>query len=154
MRIASSRPFQMLFSWYLCNQAESYGECTWKLRYIIHLSCRFCGHLQETILHMPDDFVWTHSYRLVHIIKINTLAQESESSLLKIAKFDVWIWRTVPFNSIPLDYHFQSTLISLEWEKKWKMTHSKCNKICRQTNRICLVIQDRSLNDTNNHSKI
>ena len=118
MRVGSPRPIQTLFSRYRCNRSESCGEYSRKLRYIMNPSCWFCGHPKETILHLLDDCPGTHSYRVEHNINLYTLAQESNSSMLKIAIFDAWIRRVVPFDQQPPGYRIHSVLNSLQHEKK------------------------------------
>jgi hypothetical protein len=135
-------------------RVESCGEYARKLKYIINPSCRFCGHSQETIFHLLDDCIGTDSYRQESNININTLTQEKESSLLKIARFDAWVRTAITYDSMPPGYRVQSTLNNLEKEIRKRKSDVECNDIHRPKMKNCLVIPDRSLNDTNIHTKI
>ena len=72
-RVDSPRPFQSLLSRYQCNRAESCGEYPRKLEYITDPSCWFCGHPQESILHLLDDCPGTSAYPAQHSLSTSLL---------------------------------------------------------------------------------
>ena len=126
------------------DSVESAGEYARRLDYTNNLSCRFCGDpAGETIPHLLTDCVGTSAYRSEHDLCLNTLTNESTSSLLKVARFDSWIRRTVNYDTRPPDYRIQSTLNQLEEQKKRKSDDEQCD--VRPRKRNCLVIPDSSL---------
>ena len=147
LRAASPRPFQTLFSRYRCDRVESAGEYPRRLNYINTPQCRFCGHPRETIPHLLDDCVATRAYCTQHNLSTDTLVHESPSSLLKIARFDAWVRRSLPFNTQPPGYRIQSTLNCLERKRNRNRDDEPMDSddVKRPTKRNCLVIPDSTL---------
>ena len=155
-RVASPRPLQTLLSRYRCNRVESCGEYPRKLKFIADPSCRFCGDPQETLLHLFTDCAGTCAYRQEHDISLNTLVQEAPSSQLKLANFDAWIRKTVPYDSQPPGYRIQCTLNQLARDRKRRRSDesNRDGENHRPTKRNCLVIPDSSLEGTTQRVKI
>lgn len=114
----------------------------------MHPSSRFCGHLQETIMHLLDDCAGTHNYWVVHNININTLTQESELNLLEIAKFDVWIYNSTFQCNASWLLNWFNTQFS-RTRKEMIMSNATSHDNGRPKKRKCLVIPDRSSSGRN-----
>jgi len=62
--------------------------------------CRFCGHSCETIVHLLDACPDTAAYCVTHGISFDTLVNETQENILRIAHFDASIWRARPWMSL------------------------------------------------------
>ena len=145
MRWHSPRPLQTLYSRYRCDWAEAVGTYPRRVKYINSPSCWFCGCPRETLSHLLEDCIGTRAYRDQHSLDSQTLASETPSALLKVAGFDSWIRRTLPFNTRPPSYRVQATLNQMREERKRsRYDDDTCQ---RPTKRNRLVIPDSSLDN-------
>jgi ribonuclease HI len=142
-RKASPRPQQSLHSQYRCDRVVSAGVYPRKLKYINNPSCRFCGYPRETISHLLDDCAGTRTYCSQHDLSTQTLVKESPSSLLKVAKFDDWIRKTVHYDSKPPGNRIRQSLGSMNTQPPPKRRKDKKQNI--RSKRNCLVIPDDTL---------
>jgi len=151
LRTDSPRPLQTLYSRYQCDRAEVAGTYPWRLNYINNPACRFCGCSRETLLHLFEDCFGTRSYRDQHSLNSQTLASETPAALLKVAEFDSWIRRTLPFNARPPSYRVQAALNQMKEERK-RNREDENDAYKRPIKRNRLVIPDSSLDNSAIHS--
>jgi hypothetical protein len=140
VRKASPRPLQTLHSQYRCDRVVSAGVYPRKLKYINNPSCRFCGYERETISHLLDDCVGTRAYCFEHDLSTQTLVNETPSSLLKVARFDNWIRKTLHYDTQPPNNRIRKTLDSMTAQPPPKRRKDEEHNV--RCKRNCLVIPD------------
>ena len=74
-----------------------------------------------------------------------TLVKESPSSLLKVAKFDDWIRKTVHYDSKPPENRIRQSLVSMNTQPPPKRRKDEKQNV--RSKRNCLVIPDDTLDD-------
>ena len=77
-------------------------------------ACQLCGHPEETLAHLLLDCICTAAYRANHGISAATLTDESADNILRLAQFDNWLRRVLPFDIRPPDHGLGTLLARLQ----------------------------------------
>ena len=91
LRATMPRSLQTLFSWYRYDRSESIRKYPRKLKYVNNPSYQLCNHLEESIDHLLTSFSGTLKCQNKYDLSLQTFVEDSLSSILKIAEFDIWI---------------------------------------------------------------